>query len=133
MSDRTVPRDDLLRIRRDLAALAGRSRSNGAAEDALPEPDLVCMADVAAQRVQWEWEPWLPRRELTLLDGDPGMAKSTLSLDLIARVTRGWPMPPASIGTIVREPETVVILSAEDDPAAVIRPPLDAAGADVDK
>jgi AAA domain len=124
--------DNLRRIRASLTALRARS---GAGDDdgAPPEPDLVCMADVQPRAVDWLFRPWLPRGEMTLLDGDPGMAKSTLSLDLIARVTRGWPMPPAAVRSdsgAIREPGRVVILSAEDDPHAVIRPRLDAAGAD---
>jgi hypothetical protein len=94
------------------------------------EPDLICMAGVQPRPMDWLWKPWIPRGELTMLDGDPSMGKSTLTLDLIARVSRGWPMPPAPIGRAVSPPGDVVILSAEDDPAATIRPRLDAAGAD---
>jgi AAA domain len=121
--------DNLRRIRASLTALRARSGS-GADDGAPPEPDLVCMADVQPRAVDWLFRPWLPRGEMTLLDGDPGMGKSTLALDLIARVSRGWAMPPAPAGRTGGEPGGVVILSAEDDAAAVIRPRLDAAGAD---
>src|SRR5207249_9946900 len=61
--------------------------------------------------VHWLWLRWLARGVLTLLDGDPGLGKSTLAAALAARISRGdGQQPPAS----------VLILSAEDDPARVI-------------
>jgi len=67
---------------------------------------------------------WLARGVLALLDGDPGLGKSTLAAELAARISRGdGQQPPAS----------VLILSAEDDPARVIRPRLEAAGADLQR
>jgi hypothetical protein len=86
-----------------------------------PRAVLLNMADVERKRIEWVWYPWLAAGE---------MAKSTLSLDWIARMSRGWAMPPSAERLRVREPARVVVLSAEDDPAAVIRPRLDAAGAD---
>src|SRR5207248_2815757 len=76
------------------------------------------------QPVQWLKPDWLARGVLTLLDGDPGLGKSTLAAELAARISRGdGQQPPAS----------VLILSAEDDPARVIRPRLEAAGADLQR
>jgi hypothetical protein len=66
---------------------------------------------------------------LALLDGDPGLGKSTLLADLIARLTRGRPMPDETSTT--RVPQSVLMLSAEDDVARVVRPRLEAAGADL--
>lgn len=99
-------------------------------EPARGEPDLVQMSTVERKEVDWLWYPWLPVGELALLEGDPGLAKSTLTLDWIARITRGWPMPPDPRRLPVRAAASVIIMSAEDDPKAVIRPRLDAAGAD---
>lgn len=82
--------------------------------------------------MDWLWRPYIARGAITLLDGDPGLGKSTLALDLTARVSRGWSMPPGG-GSVSGKPAGVVILSAEDDPRRVIRPRLDAAGADLDR
>ena len=62
-----------------------------------------------------------------VLDGDPGLGKSTVTLDLAARLSTGARMPhgPSTIG-----PVNVVVLSAEDGLADTIRPRLDAAGGD---
>ncbi|MCC6642288.1 MAG: AAA family ATPase, partial [Deltaproteobacteria bacterium] len=61
--------------------------------------------------------------------GDPGLGKSSVTLDLAARVTTGRAMPDGSPGAS----GGVVLLSAEDGLADTIRPRLDAAGADVSR
>jgi hypothetical protein len=80
--------------------------------------------------VAWLWPGRLPRGKTVLLDGDPGLGKSTLALDLAARVTTGSPMPT---GERPGEPGGVVLLSAEDDLPDTIRPRFDAAGGDPDR
>jgi hypothetical protein len=91
----------------------------------------VCLDTVRPEPVAWLWRHWIPRRAVTILDGDPGLGKSTITLDWAARVTRGWPMPgeERQPGEDL-EPAGVLLLSAEDDLACTIRPRLDAAGAD---
>ena len=56
------------------------------------------------------------------------MGKSTLCLDLAARVTTG--RPPFDQGEVLVPPSAVVLMAAEDGLADTIRPRLDAAGAD---
>jgi hypothetical protein len=88
------------------------------------------VADVPAEQVSWLWPGWLPLGKLAILDGDPGQGKSTVSLELAARVSAGRGMPD---GTPVDSPAGVVILSAEDGVGDTIRPRLEAAGADLDR
>jgi hypothetical protein len=94
--------------------------------------------------LRWLWPGRIPLGTITLLDGDPGLGKSLLALDLVARVTRGAAMPDASgsagsEGTEGTEGAAgsvdggAVLLSAEDDLAATVRPRLDAAGADLQR
>ncbi len=90
------------------------------------------LADVPPQPLQWLWPGRVPLGKLTILDGDPGLGKSLLTLDLAARVSRGAAMPDGVRGDLAG-PRGVVLLSAEDDPADTIRPRLDAAGADVER
>jgi hypothetical protein len=105
----------------------GRQRDNrGNSEKQL---DVVCVADVPMQPVDWVWYLRLARGKLTIISGDPGAGKSQIGFDAAARVTqrRGtWPDggEPAPSGS-------VVILSAEDAIDDTIRPRLEAAGADV--
>lgn len=88
------------------------------------------MSGVQPEAVQWLWPGRIPLGMVTVFDGDPGLGKSTVTLDLAARLSRGWAMPDGSTGP---EASGVVILSAEDDAARVVRPRLDAAGADVER
>lgn len=89
----------------------------------------VLASDVEAEPISWLWNGWIPRREISMLDGDPGRGKSAITLDLAARVTRGWTMPDGSEAQC--EPSGVVILSTEDTAATTIVPRLRAAGADL--
>lgn len=97
-------------------------------EDAKPVIETV--SSVTPQQVSWLWEKWIPRKSVTVIDGDPGLGKSTITLDLAARVTRGWQMPPWG-GPGIAKPADVLLLSAEDDVATTIRPRLEAIGADL--
>jgi hypothetical protein len=63
------------------------------------------------------------------VDGDPGLGKSAMTLDLAARVSTGMAFPDGA----ECEPAGVVLLSAEDGLADTIRPRLDAAGADTSR
>ncbi len=94
---------------------------------------LVRLSDVEPQPIRWLWAGWIALGKIAIIDGDPGLGKSILTLDLAARVSRGSLMPCGSPGALHRQPSGVVLLSAEDDPADTLRPRLDAAGADVSK
>jgi len=88
---------------------------------------VVNLATVQPEYVHWLWRRWLVAGKLVVLDGDPGVGKSTLEVAFAAHVTTGRPWPdgsPCPVGD-------VLILSAEDGLADTIRPRLDAAGADV--
>lgn len=88
-------------------------------------------ADVEAEEVCWSWRYRLPLGKLAIIDGDPGLGKSLVTLDLAARISRGRPMPGETEATV--EPSDVLLLSAEDGPADTIRPRLDALGADTER
>ena len=95
-------------------------------------PQLIARpaSEFATAHVDWLWPGRIPLGALTILDGDPGLGKSTVMLDLAARVSRGFEMPGEEFG---HAPASVVILSAEDDPARTIRPRLEAANADLER
>jgi hypothetical protein len=90
-------------------------------------PVVTRVADVERRPIHWLWHGYLPRGKLVILDGDPGLGKSTLTLDLAARVSAGLHMPD---GSPLEHAEDVLLLSAEDRVDDVIGPRLDAAGAD---
>jgi hypothetical protein len=86
-------------------------------------------SDVSPRPTGWLWPNWLPLGRLAVLDGDPGLGKSTLLFDLAARVSRDGVMPDGSTGVS----GSVIILNAEDDPAETIQPRLAAAGANPER
>lgn len=90
--------------------------------------EIVCMADVEARPLKWLWPGRVALGKVTLLVGDPGLGKSTLALDIAARVSRGETMPDSSETSPVGR---VLIASAEDGLEDTIRPRLEAAGADL--
>ena len=89
----------------------------------------VCIADVQSHPVEWLWRGWIPRGKLTLLEGDPGVAKSLLTIELAARITKGLPMPDGSHC----ERGSVVIVNAEDGLEDTVKPRLEVAGADIQR
>lgn len=98
-------------------------------DDGLDSYRLVNLADVEPVRVSWVWPGRIPAGRLTVLDGDPGLGKSTITLDLAARITRGDAMPDGAPG--LNLPRGVILMGAEDGLADTVRPRLDAARADV--
>jgi len=51
------------------------------------------MSETTPLPVEWVWEGLVPRRNLTLLTGDPGIGKSLVTLQVAAMVTRGVTNP----------------------------------------
>ncbi len=91
-----------------------------------PLPPVVALSQIAPEPLRWLSPGRLAAGKITLLDGDPGLGKSTLLCELAARVSRGDPLP----GGEAAPPRPVVLMSAEDDPYDTIRPRIDAAGGD---
>lgn len=85
------------------------------------------MADVTRTRVEWLWAGRIPFGKLTVLDGDPSLGKSTITLDLAARGSRAQPMPDGSPSVAFR----TTILAAEDGLADTMVGRLEAHGADL--
>jgi hypothetical protein len=94
------------------------------------QPVVVCLADVEPRRVTWLWPDWLPHGSLCVLDGDPGLGKSSLTLELAARLSRGEALPPLSGPNLGTRPTATLLLGAEDALDYTVRPRLDAMGAD---
>ncbi len=108
--------------------------------DAAPPPPrtavLVRLADVQREHVTWIWKPYIPRRKVTLVVGDPGDGKTWMQTAVSAAITRGFGLPdagrdgkPGACG----EAESVLYLTAEDGLADTIRPRLDSMGADCEE
>jgi hypothetical protein len=97
---------------------------------ALPgDDDLIIQSlDLVASRaVVWLWPGRLAQGKLAIFDGDPGLGKSLVTLDLCARITTGRPFPDDSPGG---DPGSVLIFHGEDAVEDVVSPRLDSFGAD---
>lgn len=92
-----------------------------------PRPVLENMADIEARPIRWLWYRRLAYGKLSMLAGDPGLGKSYLTMDLVARLTTGKQFPDGERGP---KPINVLLLAAEDDPSDTIKPRLVACGAD---
>ena len=55
--------------------------------------ELIPLSEYKPESIEWLWPGRLALGSLTMLDGDPGIGKSLITLDLCARVTR-LPFPP---------------------------------------
>jgi len=82
--------------------------------------------DFPSRPVDWLWQDRIPLAALTLLEGDPGIGKSLLALDLAACVSTGRPMPDGTPGKQGR----VVLVAPHDSASRTIIPRLRAAGGD---
>lgn len=110
------------------ALIAGWVSSNG--HGANGHPELLRASDIEEVPVTWLWRDRIPLGAGTLFEGDGGAGKTTVLCDIIARTTTGEPWPDS---VVEREPRNVVIFTAEDSAAKVLRPRLRLAGADLDR
>ena len=86
--------------------------------DQRPPASSVLASDVHPISIDWLWTDYVPRGMTSIFAGFPGVGKSTILYDLAARTSR--------------EGKLVLIVTAEDHLAAVVRPRLEAAGADLE-
>ena len=90
------------------------------------ELQMIKMSEIQSQEVAWLWYPFIPYGKLTIVQGDPGDGKTTLVLNIAAKLSKGWGIDRAMKLT---EPLTVIYQSAEDGLADTVKPRLEAAGA----
>jgi hypothetical protein len=88
------------------------------------------ISQVRSRPVNWLWQHRLGLGKLAMLEGDPGLGKSLLALDLAARLTTGRPWPD---GSPAASPSCAIVLNAEDSTEDTVRPRLEALGADLDR
>jgi archaellum biogenesis ATPase FlaH len=87
------------------------------------------LSEVVTQQLTWLWEKRIPQGKITVLEGDPGMSKSLLAIDIAARVSTGRLMPDDTPG----KQGNVILIAPEDGAADTIKPRMEAAGGDLSK
>src|SRR5262245_7869976 len=74
-------------------------------EEATARVGLTLMSTVQPESVSWLWEPRIPYGKVTLLDGDPGLGKSFITLAIATAVSLGRGLP----GVSPRDPGRVLL------------------------
>ena len=52
------------------------------------------MQDVKPEEIKWLLPPFIPFGKITIVQGDPGEGKTTMMLQIIAKLTKGEPIIP---------------------------------------
>jgi len=92
----------------------------------LTRVETTWLSDVEPVRVRWAWHKRIPLGALTILAGQPGLGKSTVTAELAARLSLG-----ELEGDL--ESERTLFATFEDSAAHVVRPRVELAGGDVSK
>ena len=90
---------------------------------------LINMQDIEVEDIEWLIYPFIPYGKITIIQGDPGEGKTTLVLQIIARLTKG----EAIINEKAKQPINVIYQTAEDGLGDTIKPRLLSADADCSK
>ena len=94
------------------------------------ELKIINMADIQSQEIEWLWYPFIPYGKLTIIQGDPGDGKTTLVLNLAAKLSKGIGLDE---DMQVSEPMNIIYQTAEDGLADTVKPRLEVADADCEK
>src|SRR5262245_3954544 len=95
---------------------------------------FVCITELPPRDTEWLWPDYLPLGHVALLDGDPKIGKSLVTLDLFARLTTGRPFPNgAAAAASAATAANVLIVNAEDHARDTLHGRLVAAGADLSR
>ena len=105
---------------------ARRANGSGSDDETANHLSVIQASQVKVRPVEWFWEGRIPLGKVTVLDGSPGLAKTTIAIDLAARCTSGAPMPDGKAGTT----GAVIFVGYEDDLADTLVPRFLAAGGD---
>ncbi|HEY6224700.1 MAG TPA: AAA family ATPase [Gemmatimonadales bacterium] len=92
-----------------------------------PNLSVRSFADVKPKRIEWLLPGRVARQHITMVNGWPGEGKTSVVIDVVARMTRGEKLPD---GTHTPRPLRVLFLSTEDG-ESILHLRLRAAGADM--
>lgn len=102
-----------------------------------PNLKLINMEQVEIGKIDWLLYPFIPFGKVTIVQGDPGEGKTTMVLQIIAKLTKGEAVLPSGSDepalegkTMALEPVNVIYQTAEDGLGDTIKPRLLSAGAD---
>ncbi len=91
---------------------------------------LMPMSAVKDEPLVWFWDDKIPDHGISMIQGDPGVGKSFLAVDIAAHISKGKPF--SDCPDIPVKQGSVLIMCGEDAPAR-IKERLQWAGADLDR
>ena len=94
------------------------------------ELKMIKMSEIQSQEIDWLWYPFIPYGKLTIVQGDPGDGKTTMVLNIAAKLSKGEGLEE---NMKVLEPMNIIYQTAEDGLADTVKPRLEAAGADCER
>ena len=99
-------------------------------EEKRTELKMIKMSEVQSQEIEWLWYPFIPYGKLTIVQGDPGDGKTTLILNIAAKLSKGEGLDNDMNLT---EPMNIIYQTAEDGLADTVKPTLEKSGADCER
>jgi predicted ATP-dependent serine protease len=99
-------------------------------EETKIELKMIKMSEVQSQEIEWLWYPFIPYGKLTIIQGDPGDGKTTLVLNIAAKLSKGEGLEPEMNPS---NSINVIYQTAEDGLSDTVKPRLELAGADCEK
>lgn len=125
--DESSDMDNVLKFPKDAEGSAGEK----------PERSVTqCLADVKPVAVRYLWKPWIPLGKVVILDGEPDVGKSTVTISWASIVSNGsrWPATVLVNGKQLvsqHDPAGVLLIGVEDSNDDTVVPRLIAAGANL--
>lgn len=58
-------------------------------EEKKTELKMIKMSEVQSREIEWLWYPFIPYGKLTIVQGDSGDGKTTLILNIAAKLSKG--------------------------------------------
>ena len=80
-------------------------------EEQKTELKMIRVSEIESQEVKWLWYPFIPYGKLTIIQGGPGDGKTTLVLNIAAKLSKGESLDS---DMNVQEPVNVIYQTAED-------------------
>ena len=91
---------------------------------------MIRMSQIQSQEIEWLWYPFIPYGKLTIVQGDPGDGKTTLVLNIAAKLSKGECLDE---DMKLAEPVNVIYQTAEDGLSDTVKPRLELAGAECER
>jgi putative DNA primase/helicase len=116
----------------DAIEAATASLRDAIARRGAPSRRLVLrpISEIESTPIDWLWPQRIVGGGLTIITGPVGNTKSLFTVDIAARVSTGCRWPD---GTGHAPVGSVIMFGNEDDPGKIVRPRLEAAGADLSR